>query len=144
MVAVRIPVFLALCACLAGAGCNKLRNTALKQVKVNDLVTVGQLYGKYYEDKGYAPQSADDLFTLARGNPQAEEALQKVRDGEYVFYWGANLKAISRTRSGFTSTVLGYEKDAPTAGGVVVMAEYTAQEMAPPVFAKAAKAGDVK
>jgi hypothetical protein len=137
-------LLLTLSACLLAAGCNKLRNTALKQVKVNDLVTVGRLYGQYYEDKGYAPQNVDDLLPLAKGNPEAEEALRKVRDGEYVFYWGANLKAISRTRPGFTSTVLGYEKDVTTEGGVVVMADYSAQEMKPPVFAKAAKACDTK
>lgn len=128
---------------LGATGCNRLRLTAIKQKTSNELKKLCDLYGDYYQARGYAPASVDDLEPLAIGDQEAKKVLDEVRSGHYVILWGADIDSIARTKSGMAFTVLGYEQDVPKTGGLVLMADGSVLEMNPKEFAKAAKGNQV-
>jgi hypothetical protein len=134
MSASRLALSLVLAA-LAASGCNKLRDTALKQKTANDLEKLCDLYGAFYSARGRGPASVDDLQPLATGDAEADAALDAVRNGRYVLLWGVDVHAAGRTRPGMAFTVLGYERDVPEKGGLVLMVDGSVLEMKPAKFA---------
>jgi hypothetical protein len=132
----RVVACLALCG--AAAGCNKLRQTAIKQKKGNELHALAMLYGRYFEQRQRPPAGLDDLTPFAAGDEDAA-ALRAAQAGAYVLLWGVDVVAVSRTKPGMRGTVLGYERGVPEAGGMVVMVDGSLQEMNPAAFARAPK-----
>ncbi len=86
-------------------------------------------------NKGRAPTKPEDLAPFYENDPQIT-ALMK--DGTVVVYWGATLQKMTQ---GSSNTVLGYEKDVPTSGGLVMMGDGSVKKMTAEEFAKAPKAG---
>jgi hypothetical protein len=135
-------VRLVACLTLSGvmaAGCNKLRETAIKQKKANELHALSMLYGRYVEQRQRPPAGLEDLEPLSAGDDEAAAALRAARAGEYVLLWGVDIAVVSKTKPGMRGTVLGYERGAPQAGGTVVMVDGGIQEMKPDAFARAPK-----
>jgi hypothetical protein len=126
-------------AALAAAGCNKLRDAALKQKTANDLKKLCDLYGAYYSARGYGPAKVDVLEPLATGDEEAKSALEAVRAGRYVLLWGVDVNAVGRTRPGMAFTILGYVQEVPESGGMVLMVDGGVLEMKPPKFAASQK-----
>jgi hypothetical protein len=143
MKAVRVAPLLVL-AVLAAAGCNKLRDTAVKQKTANDLKRLCDLYGAYYSARGRGPASVEDLAPLATGDAEAQAVLADVRGGRYVLLWGVDVHAVGRTRPGMAFTVLGYERDVPQSGGMVLMVDGSVLDMKPAKFAAAPKGNALK
>jgi hypothetical protein len=86
-------------------------------------IVLGQIhdmYSHYIKSQQKAPSKLSDLANKRYEgiSPTAVAALKK---GEYVVVWGVNSKD--------SGTVLAYEKDAPTKGGPVLMADGTVKEM---------------
>ena len=126
---------------LLTSGCGKLRDAAARTKKSNDLKQIGLLYHNYLDShKGMAPANADDLAKMASGDPQVGQVVQAVKSGQFVILWGSTITEISKGPGGVSSTVLGYEKDVPAAGGLVLMADASTRNMTAAEFQAAPKA----
>jgi hypothetical protein len=130
---------LLLAAVILTAGCNKLRDAAVKQKIANDLKCLCDAYGQYYSARGHGPSSVDDLDALATGDAELQGDLNAVREGKYVLIWNVDVHAAGQTNAGMSFTVLGYERKVPETGGLVLMVDGTVLEMKPEKFAKAQK-----
>lgn len=83
--------------------------------------------------KGRGPADAEDLQSAFKAKSTSlERALQRARSGEIVVRWG--LRCPEDFPEGMSQTVLAYEKDVPTRGGSVVMADSTFRVMTPEQF----------
>jgi hypothetical protein len=130
---------LVMLAAVAAAGCTKLRDAALKQKTANDLKKLCDLYGAYYSARGHGPESLSDLEPLATGDAEAEAVLEAVRKGRYVLLWGVDVHAVGKTRPGMAFTILGYQREVPESGGMVVMVDGSVVEMKAAKFAASPK-----
>jgi hypothetical protein len=102
------------------------------------LRAIGDAYRKQQGAGPTRPARLDDLAPHLQDSPAALEAL---KSGDVVFLYGASLQDVVKGDVGASETVIAYEKDAPTRGGWVVMADgLTVQEMTPEQFRKAALA----
>jgi hypothetical protein len=121
----------AVVALLVGCG---LRNAAQKQKRSNDLKQIGLAYHNYFDAFGQAPTKVDDLKNYMEGGNDAYKALA---NGDYVVLWGVRITDMT---AGASNTVLGYEKDVPTKGGLVLMGDAFVREMSADEFKNAPKA----
>jgi hypothetical protein len=103
--------------------------------RANDLKQIVLGYLSCLDATQKPPASAQDLAAYVENNAKLLGAL---REGQYVVYWGVN---VFRLTAGTSSTVLAYEKDVPTKGGQVAMADGRVKTMSADEFAKATKAG---
>ncbi len=78
------------------------------------------MYAHFIKSQQKAPSQLSDLAKRQYEGiyPGAVAALKQ---GKYVVVWGVNSKD--------SGTVLAYEKDAPTKGGAVLMADGTVKDM---------------
>jgi hypothetical protein len=130
----RVQIVLLLCvvvALLLGCG---IRGAAQKAKRSNDLKEIGIAYHNYIDGFGQAPTKVDDLKNYMEGGDQAYQALA---NGDYVVLWGVHVTAMP---SGASNTVLGYEKDVPTKGGLVLMGDAFVKQMSADEFKNAPKA----
>jgi hypothetical protein len=77
------------------------------------------------------PANVREMGNLQLQAPKLYKALQ---EGRYVLYWGANPLASA-------NAVLGYEKNVPTQGGVVLLMDGSIQRMTAQEFNAAPRAG---
>ena len=127
-VRVRVMLTSVALAFLFTVGCGREAAAKARLKKINDLTQIGLFY-HYYEDSHHkAPASAEDLASYAALYPQkgpdfvkVQQAVQALRSGQYVIIWGSTIQEM--LKAGITVQILGYEKDAPTAGGVVLMGD---------------------
>ena len=127
---------------LLTAGCGKVRQAALHQKQTNDLKHLGLMYQNYLDSNGgKAPANADELMKMAQSDPQAAQVVQAAKSGQYVILWGSTMEAMRKTPPGTSGTILGYEKDVPTAGGSVLMGDTSVKNMTAAEFKSAPKAG---
>jgi hypothetical protein len=113
-----------------------------RQKKFSDLMYLGLLYHEH-QDKysGRAPSKVEDLEEVAiERQPKGKDALQGLKDGGYVFLWGAKLSDVRKTAAGWSGTVLCYERDVPARGGLVVMVDAAVKTMTADEFKAAPKA----
>lgn len=126
---------------LLTAGCGRVKDAAARTKKSNDLKQIGLTYQNYVDlNSGKAPANADDLAKVAAGDPQAAQAVQLAKSGQYVILWGSTVNEMRKTPSGASGTVLGYEKDAPSAGGMILMGDCAVKNMTAAEFQSAPKA----
>jgi hypothetical protein len=118
-------------ALLAAVGCSPFRNAAERQQRNNMLKAIGIAYHVLNDQTMRPPAGPDDLAPFLGDFP---DALQYLKSGEVVFVYGAPLKAIEQGDVGSSRTVLAYEKDAPTRGGLVLMADASTSFMTPEEF----------
>jgi hypothetical protein len=101
--------------------------------KSNDLKQIALAYHSFLGKEKRPPTSVEELAPYYEKDAALTAAL---KDGTYVVYWNVKLLELV---SGTSNTVLGYEKDAPTKGGVVVFADGSVKTLSAEEFAKAAK-----
>ena len=100
----------------------------------NDLKALVLAYHQHLDQKAKPPAGPEDLAPLLAGE---DRLLQALRQGQYVFIYKASL---AKMTAGTSNTVLAYEKDAPTKGGLVAMADGSVKTMTPQEFQAAPKA----
>ena len=88
------------------------------------------LYLQNHGKNGRSPSKLDDLPDMKRDLPQVYRAIQ---DGDYVVYWNAPLTP--------ADAVIAYERDTPTKGGVVLVADGSVSRLTPEEFRAAPMAG---
>ncbi len=95
---------------------------------------LGGDYGNYHDTYNRPPLGLDDLRGLG---PQNAFLYDRVQRGELVLVWGMDLRRPERERA---HIVLGYERDAPVEGGVVLTADWKTQVMSAEELQAALKA----
>ena len=115
---------------LAAAGCGKGENDTTLQPQKAHLTGIHELYTLHVKKIQQPPTQLSDLTgeEFAGAYP---EAVRGLKEGTYVVVLGVSDKG--------SGTVLAYEKDAPTQGGVVLMADGTVKMMSAAEFQAAAK-----
>jgi hypothetical protein len=103
--------------------------------KTNDLKQIGLAYHNCVGANNKPPARVEDLEPFYEKDAKITAAL---KDGTYVFFY--NVKPTDMTQ-GTSNTILGYEKDAPTKGGVVLFGDASVKVLTAEEFAKTAKAG---
>jgi hypothetical protein len=103
------------------------------QKLVNDLKQIGLAYHNYNDATNKAPSKAEDLGPYLEMN---KRLLDLLKNGDVVFIWDVPLKQIINM-AGTSNTVLAYEKDAPTKGGYVLMADASVKKLSADEFKKA-------
>jgi hypothetical protein len=135
--------FLATLLCLAAplsSGClGKIQQAAERARRANDLRQLAILYHNFHDAKNRGPASADELMTLA-ADPQEKSVVQAAKDGQYVVIWGVNIGEVARGGAGMSQTVLAYEKDVPTSGGMVATVDGNVTNMTAAEFQAAPRA----
>ncbi|HEY7428751.1 MAG TPA: hypothetical protein VH682_31260 [Gemmataceae bacterium] len=131
--------FVALLALLT-VGCGRVKQAAEKTRNTNELKHIALLYQNYLDINHAAPANADDLLKIASSDPQAVQAVQQAKSGKYVILWGATTSEMQKNPQGSSGTILGYEKDVPTAGGLVLMGDGGVKNMTAAEFQSAPKA----
>ncbi len=87
------------------------------------------LYLQKHGKDGRLPAKLDELADLKREMPQVYQA---IRDGAYVVSWGVPYSA---------ETIVAYERDAPSKGGVVLTGDGSVRVLSADAFQTAAKGG---
>jgi hypothetical protein len=107
----------------------------LPKVETTHLREVGLAYHAYLQaNNNSAPTALHHLHDKLAASPAASEHLKA---GRIVFLYGVPLSAM---RSGTSNTVLGYEKDTPTKGGLALYADGSVRPLTAQQFAAAVKA----
>lgn len=130
-------------------GCGKAKNAkgpkespelAARKQQVNDLKQIGLMYHNYLSvSKDKAPQNADD-FMKPTGHSSVDADLarvaEKVKSGQYVLIYGLTMKDMLKSGS----SIVAYEKDAPSQGGAVMMGDLSVRYMTATEFQSTPKA----
>ncbi|WP_165247233.1 hypothetical protein [Paludisphaera soli] len=126
MMSLRLPRALPLIAVLLASlpACAPTSNSP-SGAEPSPVEQVGQLLRTYQEQNKPAPKSLKDAEKLGAALPRALEAL---RSGEVVIYWGVNLDEYGG------ASVIGYEKDVPEKGGVVILGDGSTTEVTAEAF----------
>jgi hypothetical protein len=105
-------------------GCSGIQQAANRQKRANELKAVGLAYHNFNDTYARGPANAGEIAPFLQDFP---EALQAVQSGDLVVIWGAKIP--SDFPEGTANTILGYEKDAPTKGGQVLLADASVRPM---------------
>jgi hypothetical protein len=112
------------------------RGPAAQALLTNQMKQIVLAHHNFWSTNGNrGPTKPEDLAPFYENDAKIT-ALMK--DGTVVVYWGATLQKMTQ---GSSNTVLGYEKDTPASGGLVMMGDGTVKKMTAEEFAKAPKAG---
>jgi hypothetical protein len=131
-------VLLLLAVALTLPGCGRIQEAAQRAQRTNDLKAIGLAYHNYVDKYGKAPTQAGDLAEFLAG--EFPRSVQDLNDGSVVFLYGVRPNEMV---DGASQTVLAYDKDVPTNGGLVLLGDasvriVTAQELQKMPQAKAA------
>jgi hypothetical protein len=104
-------------------------------VEAADLKTIGVAFHSFVAaNSGRAPQTLTELASMVTDSPKT---LDHLRAGRLLVYYGVAPVAM---RSGTSKTILGYEKNAPTSGGLVLFADGSVRPLTADAFEVAPKA----
>jgi hypothetical protein len=118
-------------------GCGGVRNAAARVQRSNRLKAVALAYVNYCDDnRGRPPAGAADLQKYVSEFPEVTQALQ---NGDIVVYWNVRVPG-DLIQQGSSNTVLAYEKDVPSKGGMVALGDGSVREMTAAEFQTAPKA----
>jgi hypothetical protein len=117
------PLLLVALAPLAGCGSGSAPALPVNQTQLRQIHAIYQLHIKNQEKP---PSEVEDL---ARYEGVYPSTLKDLRDGKYIVVWDVKTKD--------SGTVLAYEKDVPTNGGTVVMADGAVKTMTADQFKRA-------
>jgi hypothetical protein len=120
---------IALFAMVGGARAQDRTTTA------NDLKQLGLAYHNYVDQNNRGPKDADDLAPFFENSKKLLDALKTKR---IEFYFGVGLNDLKDT--GLSNTVIAYEKDAPSKGGLVLFGDGSVRKLSVGDFKKAPKA----
>jgi hypothetical protein len=97
----------------------KVREAADRTQRINALSGIGKAYHNHWAAfNSKAPQKAEDLDQFLADYP---EARARLRDGSVVLVYGVRLRDMMP--EGTSNTVLGYEREVPERGGLVLMGD---------------------
>ena len=122
-----IALALAVPACMGKSGPSTVR----AQLGLNGFEELAELY-RYRAQDGQPPPSR--LADVDEHEPALPISYDKLQRGEYVMFWGVGLVPGS-------DVVLGYEKNAPQSGGLVLLQSGMVKTMTAAEFNAARKAG---
>jgi hypothetical protein len=103
-----------------------LRTKLLKQI--------GLAYHDCLSNSNKPPAKIEDLAPYYENDAKITDALKK---GQFVFIYNSSIKNMP---AGTAKTILAYEKEVPTSGGLVLMADASVRSMTADEFKKAPKA----
>jgi hypothetical protein len=103
-----------------------------RMVTKNDLMQIGLAYHSYFESFQKGPLKAEDLSPLLENS----KLIGQIKAGDYVVVWGQNIAKMARAPGGPSQSVLAYEKDAPTKGGLVCLGDGSVQHVSAEEFKK--------
>ncbi len=107
------------------------QNPAQDQRTKNDLKQLVLAYHNYNDSFAKAPEKPDDLAPFIENDKRLLEAM---KSGQIVFIFGVSIKEMT---DGASNTVLAYEKDAPTKGGIVAYGDWMVKKQSADEFKKA-------
>ncbi len=102
------------------------------KIKTSQLKRIGLAYHSCLDAKK-PPAKVEELAPYYENDAQLTDAIRK---GDLVIFWNVQLLKLT---AGTSNTVLGYEKDAPARGGLVLMADGSVRRMTAAEFKAAAK-----
>jgi hypothetical protein len=117
---------------LVGAAAAPARQFDSKKIP-NDLRQIALAYHSYVDANGKGPAKAEDLAPYLENDKRMVGLL---KDKDVVLFYGYKITEIANAE-GTSNTVMGYEKDAPTKGGCVVMFDGSVKKMSADDFKKA-------
>lgn len=99
-----------------------------------DMKIIGLAYHQHLDMFAKAPFKLEELQRVLND----PSALQRLRDGRVVFFWGVHVKHMT---NGSSATILAHDKDAPRQGGIVLFGDGSVRTISVDEFQKTAKAG---
>jgi hypothetical protein len=110
------------------AGCGKGAPDPVQTLQNTELGEIYESYMHYLKSHQQPPKQLSDFKQYEKINSLGFRVL---KEGKYIAVWGVSSKD--------AGTVLAYEKDAPTQGGVVLMADGSQRTMTAAELQAAAK-----
>jgi hypothetical protein len=104
---------------------------AERQKRTNDLKQIGLAYHNYFDSLKKAPAKAADLGPFVEND---KRLLGLLDNKDIVFQFGVTPLEMT---DGTSNTVLAYDKDVPTKGGLVLMGDVSVKSMTAEEFKKA-------
>jgi hypothetical protein len=105
-----------------------------RQRRANELRRIGIAYHALNDAAMRGPSRAEDLAPYFENDP---ELLGLLKSGDVVFQYGVSVRDIVAGDHSTSDTVLAYEKDVPTRGGLALMADGSTKDMTPDEFRRA-------
>jgi hypothetical protein len=118
------------------------RQPPAQSSREGDIDAIAEIYAIYCSEKGRPPESVADLASLRYREDRRELyewLIEKIREGDYVVQWGVDLTR----ETGQARSILAYEKDTPSKGGLVRLLGGSVEMMSPEKFAGWPKAKPV-
>ena|SRR2546426_10163746 len=113
---------------MPGCGLRRRGSDTARTVS-NDLKQLGLAYHGFNDKYRRGPANAEELKEFVEpGDP----VYQKLAAGTYIFQYGMALRDMFEL--GTSETILAYEKDVPTKGGMVLMGDSSVQQMSAEEF----------
>jgi hypothetical protein len=131
MTRVILSAFAALGLCLALTGTAHAQGAADKAKRTNDLKQIGIAYHAFNDANGKAPAKANDLLPFMEND---KRLLGLLENKDIVFMFGVGIRDMT---DGTSNTVLAYDKDVPTKGGLVLMGDASVKTLTADDFKKA-------
>ncbi len=103
---------------------------ARSRARMAEIQQFGFAYHEYHAAKKQSPRSIEDLRDQVSKFP---ELADDIRSGQFVVIWNAVLNPDGNENDKY---VLGYEKQVPERGGLVLRGGGVVEKMTPEVFAK--------
>ncbi len=133
MTRVMLTIIAALGLCLSLTGSAGAQLTAAERAKrTNDLKQLGLAFHNYNDTFKKGPAKAADLGPFIEND---KRLLGLLDNKDIVFQFGVSVAEMMA--DGLSNTVLAYDKDVPTKGGLVLMADASVKSMTAEEFKKA-------
>jgi hypothetical protein len=120
--------------------CGAIRSSAVKAKTTNDLKQLGLAYHNFNDTNKRGPANMAEFQGFVVEPLEKTLVGQTGPGGQYVLIWGVKISDMARSPQGAGGLVLGYEAQAPTAGGMVLMGDASVRAMTAAEFNSAPKA----
>ena len=104
--------------------------------RTNDVREIGVAFHEFFAEKAKPPTQAADLKPYIKD----EKAYAFLSSGDFVLIWGVGIPEMKANSGDAGGTILGYEKDAPEKGGLVLFGDGVVKSMTAEEFKKTPKA----